>query len=193
MTIVSERPAPAPLVGTGANAVGTRRTAASADPRHHSTPPPRGSALRSRWVDRDVHALHDRRLRSRRPPACVAHEPRAAFRRGSSSTIAGSRYRCRTVVADGKQDVDVEGTVPGEDPLAPGTILHIEDLEGDASTQVEVDIDDEAFRIEGLAIDLTANCLELWLEAADGRESARVQLHAQIVGDDEIETVLGCD
>lgn len=127
--------------------------------------------------------------------ACVAHEPRAAFRRGVFVDDRGISVPLPppSLADQPNQDVDVEGTVPGEDPLAPGTILHIEDLEGDASTQVEVDIDGEAFRIEGLPIDLTANCLELWLEAADGRESARVQLHAEIVGDDEIETVLGCD
>ena len=62
--------------------------------------------------------------------------------------------------------------------------------------------------IANLPVDLTANCLELWLVAPDGREGPRALVHAEIVlvpdgegdvedddaDDDEIVvTVPGCD
>jgi hypothetical protein len=127
--------------------------------------------------------------------ACTVHEPRPAFRRGVFIDDRGISVPLPPPsLADApKQDVDVEGQLPGEDPLEPGTILHIEDLDGTSATQTEVDVAHEGFIVEAFYIDLTANCLELWLETPDGRESERVQVHAVIVGEQEIRTEAGCE
>jgi len=127
--------------------------------------------------------------------ACTVHEPRPAFRRGVFVDDRGISVPLPppSFMAEPEQEVDVEGQVPGEDPLEPGTILHIEDLDGTSVSSTEVDVDEQGFVVEAFFIDLTANCLELWLESPDGRESERVQVHAVIVDDRDIRTDPGCD
>lgn len=126
---------------------------------------------------------------------CVAHEARPAFRRGILVDDRGISVPLPppSLADEPYQEVDVEGTVPGDDTLSAGTKLHVEDLDGDAGTSVEVNPTTESFKLQGVWIDLTANCLELWLEAPDGRESERTHVRAVIVSDTEIRTEPGCD
>lgn len=127
--------------------------------------------------------------------ACTVHEPRPAFRRGVFVDDRGISVPLPppSLAAEPEQEVDVEGQLPGEDPLEAGTILHIEDTDGTSVSSTEVDVDEEGFVVEGFLIDLTANCLELWLETPDGRESEHVQVHAVIVDDNDIRTDPGCE
>ena len=127
--------------------------------------------------------------------SCATHEARPAFRRGILIDDRGISVPLPppSLVDEPAQEVDVEGTVPGEDTLVGGTRLYLEDLDGDAATSVEVDAAAATFAVRGIAIDLTANCLELWLEAPDGRESERSQVHAEVTGPQEVRTVLGCE
>jgi hypothetical protein len=127
--------------------------------------------------------------------ACAQHHAAAAFRR---SVFIGDRgisvpLPPPSFVDASEQDVDVEGEVVGDDPVLAGTLVHVEDLHGDGVGEVELAAGATSFTIEGVGIDLTANCLELWLVAPDGREGDRVLVHAEIVGPQEIETVLGCE
>lgn len=130
---------------------------------------------------------------------CASHEARPAFRRGVLIDDRGISVPLPppSLVDHPKVEVAIAGSVPGEDELVPGTQVHVEDLDGSARASAPVDMAAESFALEGLAIDLTANCLELWLEAPDGRESDRTHVHAAIVeaegGAAEVHAVLGCD
>ncbi len=130
---------------------------------------------------------------------CASHEARPAFRRGVLIDDRGISVPLPppSLVDHPKVEVAIAGSVPGEDELVSGTQVHLEDLDGAARASAPVDDAAEAFVFEGVTIDLTANCLELWLEAPDGRESDRTHVHAAIVevdgGAPEVHAVLGCD
>jgi len=94
-----------------------------------------------------------------------------------------------------KQSVDVVVMLDGEGDLSPGSELHIVDNEGELSHMVELDdaSSGQSQTIEGLAVDLTLNCLELWLVDGD-YESEHALYRAQIADDGQsIETVAGCE
>lgn len=127
--------------------------------------------------------------------ACVAHEPRPAFRRGVLVDDRGISVPLPppSLLDAPKVDVEVAGTLPGADKLKDGTVVHLEDTEGDARASADVDVAKASFALDDITIDLTANCLELWLEAPDGRESQRTLVHAEIDGADAVITIAGCD
>lgn len=127
--------------------------------------------------------------------ACATHEPRPAFRRGVLIDDRGISVPLPppSLIDAPKVDVEVEGSLPGADALTLGTVIHLDDIEGDARVTADIDVTTAAFAIDDVTIDLTANCLELWLEAPDGRESERTLVHAEIDGDDGVVTVPGCE
>lgn len=134
--------------------------------------------------------------------ACAHHEAEPAFRR---TVFIGDRgisvpLPPPSLTAEPEQDVDVDAQALGEDPVLAGTMAHVEDVVGGGTAELELTADAQHFTIEGLPVDLTDNCLELWLVAPDGREGDRILVHAVIVADDDdedtlesISTVSGCD
>jgi hypothetical protein len=127
--------------------------------------------------------------------ACVQHDPEPAFRasvliddRGISIPLPPP-----SLVDEPEQDVDVEGEVIGR-VLGPGLLVRVVDHAGGAELDMPLIEGSNAFHGEGLAIDLSDNCLELWLVDEEGREGARAQYQAIIDASDEsIEVVEGCD
>ena len=134
--------------------------------------------------------------------ACARHEADPAFRR---SVFIGDRgisvpLPPPSLTAEPEQEVEVEADAVGDDPVLAGTVVHVEDVMGEGFAELELAADTETFVVEGLVVDLRANCLELWLVAPDGRESQHALVHAVIVPDDDDEdtlesvaTVVGCE
>ncbi len=126
---------------------------------------------------------------------CATHEARPAFRRGITIADRGISVPLPppSFMDAISVEVDVEGSTPGDEALEVGTIIHVEDLEGDARESAEIDIGSATFEVRGLMITLGAHCLELWIEAPDGRESERTYVHAEVEDDTTIRTEAGCD
>ncbi len=134
--------------------------------------------------------------------ACAQHEADPAFRR---TVFIGDRgisvpLPPPSLTDAPQQDVDVDAQALGDDPVLAGTIAHVEDLAGGGTAELELPADAHQFRIEGLPVDLTDNCLEFWLVAPDGREGEPALVHAVIVPDDDdedtlesIATIAGCE
>jgi hypothetical protein len=128
--------------------------------------------------------------------ACAAHEAEPAFR---ASVLIGDRgisipLPPPSLVDEPEQDVDVEGEVLGAGEAAGGLVVRIVDQAGGAELDVPLVDGSTAFHGEGLAIDLSDNCLELWLVDADGRGGERTQYTAIIdASGQSIEAVEGCD
>jgi hypothetical protein len=127
--------------------------------------------------------------------ACVSPDVKPAFRRtvfiddrGISVPLPPPSFFDYPL-----QTVDVDGTTDGHDKIVAGTKLFVQDLDGDAYEQIELAADATDFKVEGVAIDLTMNCLEVWMQAPDGRLSGRPQFHVEIIDRTTIETVEGCD
>ena len=124
--------------------------------------------------------------------ACARHEVRPAFRSGVFIDDRGISVPLPppSLFEAPKQSVDVDVEVDGED-LPVGTELTLLDNEGEAERTIVLD-DESSVILEGLEIDLTANCLELWLTDGD-RESEHVLFQATIGDDDQtVETQQGC-
>jgi len=127
--------------------------------------------------------------------ACVQHDPEPAFRasvliddRGISIPLPPP-----SLVDEPEQDVDVDGEVIGV-AAVDGLIVRIVDHAGGAELDVPLADGSNAFHAEGLTIDLSDNCIELWLVDAEGREGARAQYQALIDESGEsIEVSEGCD
>lgn len=127
--------------------------------------------------------------------ACVAHHPEPAFRasvliddRGISIPLPPP-----SLVDEPEQEVDVEGEVINLAEGLDGLTVRIADQTGGAELDVPLD-GANAFHAEGLAIDLSDNCIELWLVDADGREGERAQYQALIdASGAAIEVSEGCD
>ncbi len=126
---------------------------------------------------------------------CAQHEAEPAFRasvliddRGISIPLPPP-----SLIDEPKQDVEVEGEVVGL--AAPqGVSVVIIDNAGDAEAEIPLASDDGAFRASGLSIDLTDNCLELWLESADGEQGEHQQYRAVIDASGQgIDVIDGCD
>ncbi|MBK6917135.1 MAG: hypothetical protein IPH07_07030 [Deltaproteobacteria bacterium] len=125
--------------------------------------------------------------------ACATHEAGPAFRR---AVLFGDRgislpLPPPSLVDAPEQDVDLEGTVEGDDLLPADARVHVEDLEGDASAIVTIGPDDR-FTVEGLRIDVTRHCFEVWVASASG-ESEHVFVQAAIEGANGLRTHVGCD
>jgi hypothetical protein len=128
--------------------------------------------------------------------ACVSHDPEPAFR---ASVLIGDRgisipLPPPSLVDAPEQEVDVEGEVLGVHEHVDGLVVRIVDHAGGAELDVPLVDGSTAFHAEGLAIDLSDNCLELWLVDADGREGERAQYRALIDATGQaIEVSEGCD
>lgn len=127
---------------------------------------------------------------------CVSHSPEPAFRasvliddRGISIPLPPP-----SLVDEPEQEVDVQGEVVGLDEAVSGLTVHIADDVGGAELEVPLAEGASMFHGQGLAIDLTDNCLELWLVDAGGREGEHTRYRASI---DEAGTTImveeGCD
>ena len=142
--------------------------------------------------------------------ACAHHEATSAFRRSVYIADRGISVPLPppSLIDQPKQDVDVDCDALGDDPVLAGTVAHVEDVMGEGAEELELAAGTQEFVIAKLPVDLTANCLELWLVAPDGREGPRALVHAEIVlvpdgegdveddddDDDEIVvTVAGCE
>lgn len=127
--------------------------------------------------------------------ACVAHDPEPAFRasvliddRGISIPLPPP-----SLVDEPEQEVDVEGEVINLGAGHDGLVVRIADQTGGAELDVPLD-GSNAFHAEGLAIDLSDNCIELWLVDADGREGEHARYQALIDASGEsIEVSEGCE
>ena len=127
---------------------------------------------------------------------CVAHDPEPAFR---AAVLVGDRgisipLPPPSLVDEPEQDVDVEGEVIGLGDEIDGLVVRIVDHAGGAELDVQLVEGSNAFRGEGLSIDLSDNCIELWLVDAEGREGERAQYQAVIdASGQSIEVSEGCD
>jgi len=125
--------------------------------------------------------------------ACARHDVKPAFRSGVFIDDRGISVPLPppSLTDAPKQSVDVAVDIDVDDDLPGGTELTLVDNEGEAERTVVLD-DELSITLEGLEIDLTSNCLELWLTDGD-RESERALFHATIADDDQtIETMPGC-
>ena len=71
---------------------------------------------------------------------------------------------------------DVSGTLEGEDPVVPGTVLYLQDARGNADLELDVEVGASEFQLGGVALDPTDNCLTLWLEAPGEEGELRVSV-----------------
>jgi hypothetical protein len=128
--------------------------------------------------------------------ACVVHDPEPAFRaavliddRGISIPLPPP-----SLTDEPEQEVDVDGEVIGLPEGPTSLVVHIVDGVGGAELDVPLAEGAATFHGEGLAIDLSNNCIELWLEDADGHEGEHAQYHAVIdASGQSIEVAEGCD
>lgn len=130
---------------------------------------------------------------------CVAHSARPAFR---ASVWIGDRgisipLPPPSILEAPRQRVDVQGEVVAEDEIGHDLVAHVVDLRGDAAVALDLAAGDTAFVVEGVSIDLTDNCLELWLEGEGGVQSEHSLYSAAVVvdaaGSEGIVVVQGCD
>lgn len=113
--------------------------------------------------------------------ACAAHEVEPAFRasvliddRGISIPLPPP-----SLVDEPEQDVEVEGQVVGLDGDLEDLAVRVVDNVGGAELQTPLG-GDSRFRLQGLGIDLTDNCIEAWLENTSGEEGAHRHFEAVI-------------
>lgn len=125
--------------------------------------------------------------------ACAVHEPVPVFRSGVFVSDRGISVPLPppSLTAMPKQDVDVEGTVLGEDEVRAGTIVHVVDNRGDGTVEAELGDSERDFTVS-LTIDVSDSCLEIWLETPDGSESMRSLFSTRIVDDQTVEVIEGC-
>jgi hypothetical protein len=128
--------------------------------------------------------------------ACASHEPQPAFRasiliddRGISIPLPPP-----SLVDEPEQAVDVKGEVIGVGEGVEGLVVRIVDHAGGAELDVPLAAGQGSFHGSGLTIDLSDNCLSLWLVDASGREGERTQVQAIIDASGQaIEVAEGCD
>ncbi len=128
--------------------------------------------------------------------ACVDHQPEPAFRasvliddRGISIPLPPP-----SLVDEPEQEVDVAGEVIGLANGGADLRVHVADRMGGAEIDAGLVEGSHTFHAQGLAIDLSNNCLELWLVDADGREGERTDYRAVIDASGQaIEVFDGCD
>jgi hypothetical protein len=127
---------------------------------------------------------------------CAQHDAEPAFRAGVLIDDRGISIPLPppSLVDEPEQDVDVEGQVIGAVEDLDGLVVHILDQTGGAELDVPLADGVTSFHGEGLAIDLSNNCIELWLVDAEGREGEHVHYRALIdASGQSIEVVEGCD
>jgi hypothetical protein len=127
--------------------------------------------------------------------ACAVHEPKPVFRAG---VIIGERgisvpLPPPSLVDAPTQEVEVEGEVIGDEAVPEGTVVHLLESVGGEEATVELTSGAKQF-VAGLRLDLTDNCLELWLETPDGRMSDEpARFHAVITEEDDVAAEQGCE
>ena len=129
--------------------------------------------------------------------ACARHDADPVFRR---SVAIGDRGISVPLPPPSlfdvpKQSVDIVVEIHGDGELGPGVELRLVDNDGDLDETLPLEtilVAPADLVLEGLPIDLTQNCLELWL--TDGEvEGAHTLYHATIgVDGQSVETVSGC-
>jgi len=128
--------------------------------------------------------------------ACVIHEAEPAFRatvlvdhRGISIPLPPP-----SLVDEPDQEVEVDGEVVGLQDGVTGLVVRITDSVGEADVEIPLADGESTFHAEGVLLDLTDNCLEIWLRDADGREGDSRSYRAVIdPSDDSVSVVEGCD
>jgi hypothetical protein len=116
---------------------------------------------------------------------CARHDAQPAFRSSLRISDRGISIPLPppSLLEEPNQAVDIEGEVVGDDPLGEGTAAHVIELEGSQELSVELDEGAEAFVMRGLPVDLLDNCIELWLEQADGAQSEHAFYTASVAAD----------
>ena len=101
---------------------------------------------------------------------CAQHESRPAFRTSLRISDRGISIPLPppSLLEEPNQAVDVEGEIVGEDALSTAAVAHVMDLQGGEALSVDVPAGADSFVAQGLPVDLTDNCLELWLSTDDG-------------------------
>lgn len=123
---------------------------------------------------------------------CAVHDPRPAFRYAVSIGDRGISVPLPppSLLDEPKQEVEVSGEVDAQGEVAAGTVVHIVDLEGRDAVEVELPEGERSFAAL-MDIDLTANCLETWVDGPDG-ESERRHFRAELEDARTIVVVEGC-
>ncbi len=116
---------------------------------------------------------------------CAQHEARPAF---STSLRIGDRgisipLPPPSLLEEPNQAVDVEGQIVGDEVLTTAAVAHVVDLQGGEEISVEVAAGADSFVARGLSVNLTDNCLELWL-AIDGGDESDHAFYTATVADD---------
>jgi hypothetical protein len=125
---------------------------------------------------------------------CAVHDAKPAFRAG---VVIGHRgivvpLPPPSLTSEPEQTVEIHGELTEDAEVANGTVLHVHDAVSDAMAQLVLQAGQRDFTVTGLVIDVGDNCLELWLEQADGREGEHAFYSTEIVGEQELEVVEGC-
>lgn len=91
-------------------------------------------------------------------------------------------------------DVDYELEAAATDEDAPMVELHVRDRIGGEHAVVDVEASvPQIVRVEGLVLDHSRNCLEVWLETDDGARSDAAYFHTVIESDDvSVRVEAGC-
>ncbi|MEM9461597.1 MAG: hypothetical protein AAGF11_45960 [Myxococcota bacterium] len=127
--------------------------------------------------------------------ACAIHEAEPAFR---ATAFIGDRgisvpLPPPSLVSEPQQEVHVQGSVFGLEGDGEDLRVHMFDQVGGASAEVPLTAD-ATFQAEGLSLDLTDHCLELWVEDAEGQQGEHLTYRAVIGEDDQtIAVVEGCE
>ncbi|MEM7160163.1 MAG: hypothetical protein AAF799_45415 [Myxococcota bacterium] len=82
--------------------------------------------------------------------------------------------------AEPTQEVEVEGEVVGLDELGQEFVVRLVDTVGGAEIDVTLPPGTSTFVAEGLQIDLTSNCIEVWLVDDEGDEGEHRSFQASI-------------
>lgn len=82
------------------------------------------------------------------------------------------------------QRVDIEGEI-GAAAGEPGTRVFLQETERGLDGRVDMPEDDGSFFFEGVELDLTDNCIEVWTEDGDGNDSVHSFFRASIDDDDQ--------
>lgn len=133
--------------------------------------------------------------------ACATHEAEPAFR---ASVLIGDRgisipLPPPSLRDEPEQEVEMVGEIVGLGDRTEGLSLRIyEQTSGEERTEAlpdgELPDGPFIFTAYGIVLDLTDNCIELWIEDVDGNEGTHYLYQAEIdASGDEIVVVSGCE
>ena len=89
---------------------------------------------------------------------------------------------------------DADFDLTGEAADGGLVFLYLRDQISGAEAATTISSQATTFELSGVRIDHSDNCLELWLEAADGARSAVVRYHTVIEADDQsVRVEPGCE